>query len=259
MGANEEKISDNTTGNTLNSQRFILAVVMFISYLAFITYLVIMAGKDDSVMWTKLLYLFTGIETIVFAALGYVFGQDINRKRAENAENALDNAKQEEANAKVETEKAKKEAQKEREKGIALSTAIKSTSSNDQTILESFSAEGTSGNSTNNISFLTKLAYELYPKESEYVEVDFKFDITPADNIKKVTINKEDYEGSNDMCFGVPVFDNRFKVHVDRVDDKKDWTIKVTEICDSNGKKRKQLNGKMESSYPSAYVQLENL
>lgn len=36
--------------------------------------------------WTRSIYLFSGIETIAFAAAGFLFGREVNRARAEGAE-----------------------------------------------------------------------------------------------------------------------------------------------------------------------------
>lgn len=36
--------------------------------------------------WTRSIYLFSGIETIAFAAAGFLFGREVNRARAEVAE-----------------------------------------------------------------------------------------------------------------------------------------------------------------------------
>ncbi len=36
--------------------------------------------------WTRAIYLYTGVEAIVFAAAGFLFGREVNRQRAESAE-----------------------------------------------------------------------------------------------------------------------------------------------------------------------------
>lgn len=42
-------------------------------------------GVNDAV-WMRMLFLFTGVESIAFAAAGFVFGREVNRGRAEAAE-----------------------------------------------------------------------------------------------------------------------------------------------------------------------------
>lgn len=40
--------------------------------------------------WSRLVYLLSGVEAIAFAAAGYFFGREVNRKRAESAEKRVD-------------------------------------------------------------------------------------------------------------------------------------------------------------------------
>jgi hypothetical protein len=218
-----------------------------------------------------MLFLFTGIEAITFAALGYVFGKDINRKRAENAEKNADDAKKKEEKANKEAEAAKEKAskevevakdkaQREREKGITLSTAVKSVSLPSTDRNEAFTTKSAIGtNKMSNASYLFDLANQLYPKISEYVTVSFQYEISPADNIGDITINGNTKSSTKGTYSGVPIYDNRFTIHVNRKDDLKDWTFKITNIIDSNGDTRKQLDGKVESSTATDYVKLENL
>ena len=258
METKKQNESGSSTGENLNKQKFSLAVIIFIAYMIFIIYLATKASVDD-VLWTRLLYLFTGIEAIVFAALGYVFGKDINRVRAENAEKATEKAKKEEVKAKEAVEKAKKEIQKEREKGIALSTAVKSKHLDTSSMFKTFSVGGAKDTQVGSNDYLAELAYKLYPEVDNIVTIRFNYEITPADNLNNVTVNRVTKKKSIESFSGVPIFDNSFTVHIDRKDKTKDWTIKITKIWDSNGNERKQFRGKTESNYDSVKVQLESL
>jgi hypothetical protein len=40
----------------------------------------------EEVQWSRLVYLFTGVESLAFAAGGFFFGREVNRGRAESAE-----------------------------------------------------------------------------------------------------------------------------------------------------------------------------
>ena len=261
MGTTKENQSGNSMSENLNKQRFILAVIIFIAYIIFIIYLITKTSTENDLLWTRLLYLFTGIEAIVFAALGYVFGRDINRSRAENAEKDAEKAKKDEAKAKADAEKAKKESQKEREKGIALSTAVKSASTNTRIMFENFSSKRIKNDVKDKNEFLTELAYKLYPTPYDYVTISFDYEITPSDNIKDITIDTRTKfpDGGKGSYSDVPIFDNRFSIDVNRKDSLKNWTFKITRIVDSNGKTRKQLEGKLDSKYDTDYVRLENL
>ncbi|WP_142783825.1 hypothetical protein [Changchengzhania lutea] len=262
MKTNQEENQPKTIiTDPLGSQKFKFAIFIFIVYLIFIGYLLWRTDTKDDLIWTRMLFLFTGIEAIVFAALGYVFGRDVHRKRAENAEKNAEDAKKDEAKAKKDAEEAKDKAQKEREKGIALSAAVKSRNSNTTHGNSRLNIKGLTGsaNLKDTDDYLVNLANNLYPSPSDYLTISFDYEISSADNLNDVTINKNTKNSAKGTYSGIPIFDDRFTVHVDRKDDKKDWTIKVTRIWDSNGNERKQLNGKTDSNYDSAYVQLENL
>src|SRR5512146_781006 len=49
---------------------------------------------DVEPQWSRLVYVFGGVEAAGLAALGFFFGREVNRARAENAENRADNAEQ---------------------------------------------------------------------------------------------------------------------------------------------------------------------
>ncbi len=74
--------------------------------------------KMPDVEWTRTLYLFSGIETIAFAAAGFFFGREVNRARAEVAENRA------QTEAKRATT-AKKDAAVAETKGKVLTQKIK--------------------------------------------------------------------------------------------------------------------------------------
>ena len=44
--------------------------------------------------WQRLVWVFSGFEAIVFAAVGWFFGREVNRERAEHAETEADLAQQ---------------------------------------------------------------------------------------------------------------------------------------------------------------------
>lgn len=63
-------------------------VVAILAILGFSLFLYHMLGltKVEETEWTRAVYLLSGVEAIVYAAVGYLFGKDVNRERAENAE-----------------------------------------------------------------------------------------------------------------------------------------------------------------------------
>ena len=49
------------------------------------------SGVDEST-WSRYIYLLGGLEAIVFTAVGWLFGREVNRKQAEQAEKATKDA-----------------------------------------------------------------------------------------------------------------------------------------------------------------------
>lgn len=91
---------------------YIIAIGVLIAYGFFIHYLLkkVGIGEPD---WSQMIYLFSGVEAIVFAAAGFLFGREVNRKRAETAE-------QEKKLAEIKKEEAKEQAADERKKALIL-------------------------------------------------------------------------------------------------------------------------------------------
>lgn len=95
---------------------YIIAIGVLIAYGFFIHFLTGEA-KAEEPEWSRLIYLFSGVEAIVFAAAGFLFGKEVNRKRAENAE-------EEKKQAENQKEEAKKQTVEERKKGLILGTMM---------------------------------------------------------------------------------------------------------------------------------------
>jgi hypothetical protein len=86
------------------------ALLILVGYSFFLYFLVGKASaKLDDVIWTRLIYLFSGVEAIVFSAVGFIFGREVNRGRAEKAEKEKKESKKEEQEAR---DKAKEEQMK---------------------------------------------------------------------------------------------------------------------------------------------------
>ena len=122
----KEKAGTDKVINTGNAEKnhkdsfglipYIIAIGVLIAYGFFIYFLI---GKADAkeLDWSRLIYLFSGVEAIVFAAAGFLFGREVNRKRAENAE-------EEKKHAESQKEVAEKQAVEERKKGLILGTMV---------------------------------------------------------------------------------------------------------------------------------------
>jgi ATP-dependent protease HslVU (ClpYQ) ATPase subunit len=101
--------------------------------------------------WTRAVFLFSGVEAIAFAAAGYLFGREVNRQRAEAAEDS----------SKKLSEKATEAVAKSAEataNGQALTSMIDSK-------LEAASALGAipGGQGQPELAELASVAHKLFP------------------------------------------------------------------------------------------------
>jgi hypothetical protein len=66
--------------------RLAFAIVVTAVFLAFGTFLVLNADTTNESQWEHWVYVFGAAEAIAFTAIGWVFGKEVNRERAETAE-----------------------------------------------------------------------------------------------------------------------------------------------------------------------------
>lgn len=92
----------------LGTARFVVTVVALAAFAVFIYYLIRHSDAADNV-WNRYVYLLTGLEAIVFAAVGWLFGAQVSRPVVEQAKEAG---------------QAKEAAAAEREKGASLARAV---------------------------------------------------------------------------------------------------------------------------------------
>ena len=107
---------NNNNVTSIAVMQFVIAIALLIAYGFFIYFLI---GKVDSgdPSWSRLIYLFSGVEAIVFAAVGFLFGKEVNRQRAEKAET-------EKKAVEEQKEKIKDEKVAEHNKGLVLGAMI---------------------------------------------------------------------------------------------------------------------------------------
>lgn len=94
---------------------FMALIVAGIAVLGFGAFIVFLLSnlKLPEPQWTRAVFLLNGVEAITFAAAGYLFGREVHRGRAENAEKRADLAE----------DKAQKN-EKDANKGRALAKAV---------------------------------------------------------------------------------------------------------------------------------------
>jgi hypothetical protein len=101
---------------SMNTFKAIVTVVLMTAFAALIVFLLGEVGVSQ-VSWERYVYLLSGVEAVVFAAVGWLFGKEVHREQAQKAE-----AKAEDASAKHVV--AASEAATEKAKGLALARAI---------------------------------------------------------------------------------------------------------------------------------------
>ena len=62
------------------------AVGLLIGFVVLFVVMVESTTTKSDLAWTRLVYLFGSAEALVFAAVGWLFGSEVHRERAESAE-----------------------------------------------------------------------------------------------------------------------------------------------------------------------------
>jgi hypothetical protein len=109
-----------------------VAVFILLATTTLIAFLIFHVSTDEET-WKRYTYLLTGVEAVVFAAVGWLFGKEVHREQAEKAEMSRKEAEEKGREA---SEKAAGEA----EKGRGLARAVLAAAeqeSGQQEILES--------------------------------------------------------------------------------------------------------------------------
>ena len=63
-----------------------MAVLALVGFSWIIIYLMSKTESASEMEWTRAVYLLSGVEAIAFAAAGFIFGREVNRQRAQKAE-----------------------------------------------------------------------------------------------------------------------------------------------------------------------------
>jgi hypothetical protein len=66
--------------------KFILAFVLTLLYIWLVYAMWQLTTTTKEIEWTRAVYLLSGVESIVFAAVGFLFGREVHRERANKAE-----------------------------------------------------------------------------------------------------------------------------------------------------------------------------
>ena len=98
----------HSPGNGLPPQTlFGVAILILVAFLGLALFMIVNADASDPV-WKNRLAIFTTVQAIVYTAVGWLFGREVNRGAKEAAEKSADMAKADADRAKIEAADAKK-------------------------------------------------------------------------------------------------------------------------------------------------------
>lgn len=139
----------------------VVAVLALVGFGLIVVYLLGRTTEANETEWTRALYLLNGVEAIAFAAAGYLFGREVNRRRAEQAEERAEQAEERVEEVGVEAVEARTRAVEAESKGKALAAAIRAKGEVQmQEGLEGFSPQPPG---QTDLGELDRLARELFP------------------------------------------------------------------------------------------------
>lgn len=89
-----EKHTKNSAGQMRYLVTMTIAVVLLVAFGLLVYYLNGKADGANELAWQRRVYLFGGVEAIVFTAVGWIFGREVNRQQVDAAENRANTSEQ---------------------------------------------------------------------------------------------------------------------------------------------------------------------
>ncbi|TCI90728.1 hypothetical protein [Tenacibaculum sp. M341] len=258
MGNNSTKEKSSNT-DFLQKSKFRLAIGILFFYLIFIVFLTFYIEVDEK-YWSRFLFLFSGVEAIVFAAIGYVFGRDVSRSIEKNAEENAEKSKQEKEKALKDKQNAEKQASKDREHLIRIQEAVLSENeiaknSNMGTFGFDKAETGSSINAMSTNSRSLKLAKESLNVFESGKIISFEYEIE-VDDFNSINIDGNTQYEKKGRFASVFVYGNIVEVEVDR-DNFKPWKFTATNIRDNDYNEMKMSNTPLESQGNKSFFRIE--
>jgi hypothetical protein len=159
----------------MNITRIAVTLGVLVALGVFVTFLVQNIGMEE-LRWGRFMYLYNGLEAIVFAAVGWLFGREVHRAqataaetRAQQAQHRADSAIGTATAAQVETAAVKGDLTAARETGRSLAKAIVAKAATQPARngrLESLGPAAAAPETPDqiDITYLANLAKSLYPE-----------------------------------------------------------------------------------------------
>ncbi|GIJ73150.1 hypothetical protein [Virgisporangium ochraceum] len=99
----------STDGRHWNRQ-YLIAVALLVAFAGFVVVMVVLADRSSDQVWQRRIYLFSAVEAIVFTAVGWLFGREVNRTAVESARQDATAARQTAAVAREEARRSAEDA-----------------------------------------------------------------------------------------------------------------------------------------------------
>jgi hypothetical protein len=146
----------------MSTPAMIVAIVVLVGFGGLLYYLFSISSAANETLWNRAIFLYGGVEALAFAAAGYLFGKEVHRQQAENAEKRAD-----EKTKDVERETKKAATAEANGQSLAKAIAVKRGSATSaKSRLEGLGrSEGQAGDLLANGSLeeLDQLARQLFP------------------------------------------------------------------------------------------------
>lgn len=142
---------------------FAVALLALMGFAWFVKYMLGRTTSANELEWTRAIYLLSGVEAIAFAAAGYLFGKEVHRREAENAEKRA-------RESQAQTASAQAVASEAQTKGRALAAAILAKTQGQTaraTMYEAFGAQEATRLSQADLEELKVLAENFFPVRSQ--------------------------------------------------------------------------------------------
>jgi hypothetical protein len=101
-----------------------VTIVALAGFAAFVVYLLVKVSAGET-GWSRRVYLIAAVEVVAFAAVGWLFGCEVHRERAESAKKRADNAERKADNVGGQATTKTIEAARYRDLGLILKRQIK--------------------------------------------------------------------------------------------------------------------------------------
>ena len=152
----------------MNAFRAAITIVLLAAFASFILYLIHKSNVAE-LRWDRLTYLFNGVEAIVFAAVGWLFGREVHRAQAASAEQRAGQERQRADQAQGQASQLSQDVIGERERGRALVQAV--LTADQQPIrerrLQAMGPGATAAAAQADVGYLAELAKNLYPEHTQ--------------------------------------------------------------------------------------------